>query len=166
MTETTDDDLLEHNARYAAAFDRPDLPGPPRLARAVVACMDARLDVAAALGLDLGAAHVIRNAGGIVTDDVIRSLCLSQRALGTREIVLVHHTRCGVEGLDDEAFASAVEADVGQRPPWRFGGFADVEDDVRRSAQLLRDSPFVPHTDHIRGFVYDVDTGRLHEVDA
>lgn len=158
------DELLDRNARYADRFDRPDLPGPPSRGLAVVACMDARLDVAAALGIDLGEAHVIRNAGGIVTDDVIRSLCLSQRALGTRRIVLVHHTRCGVQGLDDESFADGVEADVGERPPWPFGGFADAEDDVRESARRLVASPFVPVTDEIRGFVYDVDTGRLHEV--
>ena len=158
------DELVERNRAYARSFDRGGLPGAPSLAVAIVACMDARLDVASALGLDLGDAHVIRNAGGVVTDDVVRSLCLSQRALGTREIVLVHHTRCGVHGLDDEAVSASIEAEVGQRPPWPLGGFDDVEEDVRESARRLRASPFLPHVDAIRGFVYDVDTGRLHEV--
>ena len=128
--------------------------------------MDARIDLTAALGIANGDAHVLRNAGGIVTDDTIRSLCLSQRALGTREIMVVHHTKCGVLGIDEAAFRRDLATEVGIAPTWSVGTFDDVEDDVRQSIRRLQLSPFVPHTDQIRGFVYDVETGRLCEVDA
>lgn len=172
MTETpTDppfrpsaDDLMAANAAYAADFSDGGRAGPPTRQLAVVTCMDARVDPAALLGLGPGEAHVLRNAGGVVTDDTLRSLCLSQRALGTREVLVVHHTRCGLEGLDDEAFAAEVEADVGDRPPWPAQGFTEVASSVRRSVRRLADSPWLVDTTHIRGFVYDVDTGRLAEV--
>lgn len=158
------DELLERNARYVDGFADQDLPGPPARKLAVVACMDARLDVTAALGLQNGDAHVIRNAGGVVTDDVIRSLTLSQRALGTREIVLIHHTRCGVQGIDEGGFRRQLADDVGVTPPWSVDAFDDVEADVRQSIRRLRNSPFIEHDEHIRGFVYEVETGRLREV--
>jgi len=158
------DELLANNARYAEAFADGDLAGAPRRQLAVVACMDARLDVTAALGLANGDAHVIRNAGGVVTDDVIRSLALSQRTLGTREIVLVHHTGCGLQGVDEAGFRRQVAEEVGVTPPWSLDGFDDVDEDVRQSIRRLQQSAFVPHTDHVRGFVYDVDTGALREV--
>ncbi len=159
------DDLVERNRAAAEHFPHRDLPTPPAMHIAIVACMDARMDLHEILGIDNGDAHIIRNAGGVVTDDVIRSLCLSQMALGTREIVLVHHTRCGVAGLDEAAWRADLEAEVHATPEWSFGGFADPFDDVRTSMRKLRESPFVPHTDHVRGFVYDVDTGLLDEVD-
>ncbi|HLI53005.1 MAG TPA: carbonic anhydrase [Acidimicrobiales bacterium] len=128
--------------------------------------MDARIDVHSLFGLSPGDAHVIRNAGGLVTDDTVRSLCISQRLLGTTEVILVHHTNCGMLGLDDDTFAADVERDTGRRPPWRAGGFADAGDDVRRSVQMLRECPFLPARDAIRGFVLDVDNGPLEEVPA
>lgn len=158
------DQLVAENARYAADFDDAGLPAEPSLGVAVVACMDARIEVPAMLGLANGQAHVIRNAGGVVTDDVIRSLCLSQRALGTREIVLVHHTRCGLQGVDEEGFRQELEAETGVRPTWSLESFSSPEDDVRQSIRRVERSPFVPHTEQVRGFVYDVDTGRLAEV--
>ncbi|SEO45464.1 beta-class carbonic anhydrase [Trujillonella endophytica] len=157
------DELLENNARYAETFSGP-LPLPPAKHVAVLACMDARLDVYRALGLAEGEAHVIRNAGGVVTDDEIRSLAISQRLLGTREIVLVHHTDCGMLTFTDEDFRDGVEADTGVRPPWRSEAFADLEVDVKASVQRILDSPFVPVKDSVRGFVFDVATGRLTEV--
>ena len=160
------DDLLKNNERYAEGFDKADLAKAPAKQLAVVACMDARLDVYSILGLEPGDAHVIRNAGGIVSDEEIRSLTISQRALGTREIVLIHHTGCGMQGLDDEDFTSELERETGTRPPWRPGGFDDLEQDVRESIARIRESPFIPHTDNVRGFVYDVETGRLAEVAA
>jgi carbonic anhydrase len=160
------DDLLKNNERYAERFDKAGLAKAPAKQLAVVACMDARLDVYAILGLEPGDAHVIRNAGGIVSDEEIRSLTISQRALGTREVILIHHTGCGMEGLDDEAFAGELERETGTRPPWRPGGFSDVEQDVRESIARVRESPFIPHNDSVRGFVYDVETGRLSEVGA
>jgi len=123
------------------------------------------MDIHEILGLDNGDGHIIRNAGGIITDDVIRSLCLSQRALGTREIILLHHTKCGVCGVIEEEFRAELEAEYGVVPEWSSGGFSDPYDDVRHSIELLRSSPFVPHTDHVRGFVYDVDTGLIDPVD-
>ena len=123
------------------------------------------MDIHEILGLNNGDGHIIRNAGGIITDDVIRSLCLSQRALGTREIILLHHTKCGVCGVIEEEFRAELKAEYGVVPEWSSGGFSDPYDDVRRSIELLRDSPFVPHTDHVRGFVYDVDTGLVDPVD-
>ena len=151
--------------RESGAID-PGLAGRPALGVAVVACMDARIDVYSLLGLRPGDAHVIRNAGGLVTDDAVRSLAISQRALGTREIVLIHHTSCGMQGLDDEKLAAELEAETGQRPPWTAGGFDDPVEDVRRSIRLLRSNPFIPARDSIRGFVFDVKSGELEEVDA
>ncbi|MGK5172204.1 beta-class carbonic anhydrase [Geodermatophilus sp. CPCC 205761] len=157
------DELLEANARYAEAFRGP-LPLPPSRQVAVVACMDARLDVYRALGLSEGEAHVIRNAGGVVTDDEIRSLAISQRLLGTREIVLVHHTDCGMLTFSDEDFRTAIEQDCGIRPDWHSEAFPELEDDVRAQRQRILDSPFIPVKDSVRGFVFDVATGRLSEV--
>lgn len=116
------------------------------------------------LGLEVGDAHVIRNAGGLVVDDVIRSICLSQRVLGTREIVLIHHTNCGLEGISDDEFSRSLEDETGFVPSWQVGGFADAATDVRRAIRSLRDSPFIPHRDQISGFVFDVETGRLEPV--
>ena len=160
------DELLDSNRAYAERFDRAGLAKAPAKQLAVVACMDARLNVYDLLGLELGDAHVIRNAGGIVGDEEIRSLAISQRKLGTREIVLIHHTDCGMEGLDDEEFAAELEQETGSRPDWSPGGFRDVEQDVRDSIARIKDSPFVPHKDAVRGFLYDVETGRLNEVRA
>ncbi|MZE72656.1 carbonic anhydrase [Streptomyces sp. SID5789] len=157
------DRLVEANARYAAEFSDAELAGRPALHTAVVACMDARLDVTAALGLRNGDCHVIRNAGGAVTDDVIRSLAISQRALGTTGVVLVHHTACGMETLTED-FRHELELEVGQRPVWAVESFQDVDQDVRQSIERVRTSPFLPHTDDVRGFVYDVQTGLLREV--
>lgn len=158
------DELLENNRAFAAERFDPSVAGAPTRHLAVVACMDCRLDVEVLLGLGPGEAHVIRNAGGIVSDDVVRSLVLSQRALGTREIVLVHHSSCGVQGLDEGALYEQLVAETGMRPTWSTQGFADVDDDVRQSLTTLRTCPFLPHTDHIRGFVYDVGTGLLREI--
>jgi carbonic anhydrase len=157
------DQLLENNEKYAAEFGG-GLPAPPAKHLAVVACMDARVDVFRVLGLAEGDAHVIRNAGGVVTDDEIRSLAISQRLLGTREILLIHHTECGMVTFEDTEFRDAIEADTGQRPPWHSEAFTDLEQDVRDSVARITSSPFVPHTDAVRGFVLDVTTGRLHEV--
>jgi carbonic anhydrase len=158
------DDLLERNARYADDFAVGDLPAPPGLQLAVVACMDARLDVHRILGLREGEAHVIRNAGGVITDEVIRSLAISQHKLGTREVILIQHTRCGMEGLDEEAFAEELDQHAGGATRnWKIRGFDDVERSVRRSVEQLRESPFLLHSDGIRGFVYEVESGRLRE---
>lgn len=157
------DDLLARNARYAASFSG-SLPVQPTAHLAVVACMDARLDVYSALGLAEGQAHVIRNGGGVVTDDVVRSLAISQRLLGTTEIVLIHHTQCGMLSFTDDQFKADIEADTGIRPPWAAEAFADLDGDVRQSVARLKASPFIPHTDQIRGFVFDIDTGLLREV--
>ncbi|MEU3398292.1 beta-class carbonic anhydrase [Streptomyces filamentosus] len=156
--------LVEANARYAADFTDPGMDARPVLRVAVVACMDARLDLHAALGLELGDCHTIRNAGGVVTDDVIRSLTISQRALGTRAVMLVHHTGCGLESLTED-FRHELEDEVGQRPAWAVEAFRDVDQDVRQSMQRVRTSPFLPHTDDVRGFVFDVATGLLREID-
>jgi carbonic anhydrase len=158
------DELLRNNERYAASFDKGHLPLPPARHIAVVACMDARLDVHELLGLAEGDAHVIRNAGGGVTDDAIRSLVISQRLLGTREIVLVHHTDCGMLTFTDEQLRKQIQADTGIRPAFAAEAFPDLDDDVRQSIARIKASPFVPHKDAIRGFVYDVTTGRLREV--
>ncbi|MXW94496.1 MAG: carbonic anhydrase [Acidimicrobiaceae bacterium] len=139
------------------------MPAAPARRLAVVACMDARLDVLRILGLRAGEAHIIRDAGGVATDDVIRSLCLSQRALGTREVVLVHHTDCGLQLIDEDRFLAELEAETGSRPSWPLETFADPYEDVAESIRRLRSSPFLPHKDHIWGFVYDVDDGKLHE---
>jgi carbonic anhydrase len=158
------DDLLKNNERYAASFDKGHLPLPPARHVAVVACMDARLDVHELLGLAEGDAHVIRNAGGGVTDDAIRSLVISQRLLGTREIVLIHHTDCGMLTFTDDQLRKQIQADTGIRPAFAAEAFADLDEDVRQSIARIKASPFVPRKDAIRGFVYDVKTGRLREV--
>ena len=136
----------------------------PALQLTVVSCMDSRIDLFSLLGLKIGDAHMIRNAGGVVTEDTIRSLAISQRFLGTREIVLIHHTNCGLEGLDDQRLADDLESETGARPAWRARGFTDVADDVRRSIEAIRADPFVKEKGSIRGFVFDVVTGRLEEV--
>ncbi len=163
------DELLANNAAYvrtraATSAHASPQPAPPARGLAVIACMDARLDVYAILGLGSGEAHVIRNAGGVVTDDVIRSLTISQRLLGTSEIVLIHHTDCGMLTFTDDAFKAQVEADTGLRPPWAVEAFADLDGDVRQSIARLKASRFVPHTGQIRGFVFDVASGLLREV--
>jgi len=158
------DELLANNERYAADFDKGDLPLPPARRVAVVACMDARLDPARVLGLEEGDAHVIRNAGGVVTDDTIRSLTISQRLLGTEEIVLVHHTDCGMLTFTDDEVKAQIAEDTGIRPPFALEAFPDVEDDVRHSIARIEASPFVPRKDRVRGFVYEVETGKLREV--
>ena len=157
------DELLANNARYAENFTGP-LPLPPSRNIAVLACMDARLDVYRILGLHEGEAHVIRNAGGVVTDDEIRSLVISQRLLGTREIVLIHHTDCGMLTFTDEEFRSAIEDEVGHRPHWHSEAFPEIEADVLASIQRILDSPYIPEKSSVRGFVFDVATGRLTEV--
>ncbi|MEW2132804.1 carbonic anhydrase [Streptomyces sp. NPDC005435] len=158
------DRLVDANERYASEFTDPGMDAHPVLRVAVVACMDARLDLHAALGLELGDCHTIRNAGGVVTDDVIRSLTISQRALGTQSVVLIHHTNCGLESLTEE-FRHELEMEVGQRPAWAVEAFRDVDQDVRQSMQRVRTSPFLPHTDDVRGFVFDVRSGLLREID-
>jgi carbonic anhydrase len=157
------DELLANNARYAESFTGP-LPLPPSRSIAVLACMDARLDVYRALGLAEGESHVIRNAGGVVTDDAIRSLAISQRLLGTKEIMLIHHTGCGMLTFTDEEFRSSIEQEVGSRPTWHSEAFPEVEADVKASLQRIRDSAFIPDRSSVRGFVFDVATGRLTEV--
>jgi carbonic anhydrase len=161
---TATDALLRNATRYAEAFDLGALPLPPRLGVAVVACMDARLNVYGLLGLAEGDAHVIRNAGGAVTDDEIRSLSISQRLLGTTEIILIHHTDCGMLTFTDDAFKAQIEADTGLRPPWAAEAFSDLDADVRQSVARIKASPFIPHTDAVRGFVYSVEKGTLTEV--
>ena len=163
MTTATDN-LLDNNAAYVSAFDKGDLSLPPARKLAVLACMDARLDPAKVLGLDEGDAHVIRNAGGVVSDDALRSLAISQNLLGTEEIILIHHTDCGMLTFTDEEFAAKLEDETGQRPEWHAHAFDDLEQNVRDSIELIRSSPFVPRTDKVRGFVYDVETGALREV--
>ncbi len=161
---TATDDVLKNNAQYAESFDQADLPLPPALNMAVVACMDARLDTHKLLGIQEDDAHVIRNAGGVVTDDVIRSLVISQRLLGTREVVLIHHTDCGMLTFRDDEVKDAIQADTGLRPSFAMEAFGSLEGDVRQSIGRIKASPFVPAKDQIRGFVYDCATGRLNEV--
>ena len=158
------DELLSNNEAYAASFDKGDLETPPAKKVAVVACMDARIIVSRILGLEEGDAHVIRNAGGVVTDDTIRSLAISQRLLGTEAIVLIHHTGCGMLSFTDDGFRAQVERDTGIRPPWAAEAFGDLDGDVRQSIARVRASPFLPHKESVRGFVYEVETGRLREV--
>src|SRR5881396_1422248 len=158
------DELLRKNASYARSFDKGSLPLPPAKHLAVLACMDARLDVHKILGLIEGDAHVIRNAGGVATDDAIRSLAISQRLLGTNEIVLIHHTDCGMLTFHDDEVKAQIEADTGIRPPFALEAFGDVDADVRQSIARIKASPFVPSKDSIRGFVYEVETGRLREI--
>jgi len=160
---TVTDEYLKNNEAYAAGFSGP-LPLPPAKHVAVLACMDARLDVYRALGIAEGESHVIRNAGGVVTDDEIRSLAISQHLLGTQEIILIHHTDCGMLTFTDEGFAKQLEEATGQRPTWPAESFTSLEDDVRKSLKRITDSPFVPHKDSVRGFIFDVATGRLAEV--
>jgi carbonic anhydrase len=160
------DDLLRNNARYAEGFKKGDLPIPPGKQIAIVACMDARLDIGRMLGLEEGDAHVIRNAGGVVSDDVIRSLAISQRLLGTREIALIHHTDCGMLTFQDADLKEAIRAETGIRPPFAIETFPDADEDVQQSMARIQASPFVPHKDQIRGFVFEVETGRLREVKA
>jgi carbonic anhydrase len=156
--------LLDNNEYYVASFEHGALAGAPTMKIAIVTCMDARLDPARALGIEPGDAHVIRNAGGVVTDDVIRSLSISQHELGTEEVVLVHHTKCGMQTFTDEEFAAARELSTGQRPPWPARSFSDLEEDVRDSIRRVKESPFVPRKDSVRGFVYEVESGRVREV--
>ena len=158
--------LVDNNDRYAKSFTKGDLPMPPGKKVAVLACMDARLDVHKILGLEEGDAHVIRNAGGVATDDAIRSLLISQRFLGTEEIILIHHTDCGMLTFTDDAVKAQIEADTGIRPPFALEAFSDVDADVRQSVARIKASPFIPHRDAIRGFVYEVETGRLRPVES
>jgi carbonic anhydrase len=160
---TATDELLANNEVYAATFGGL-LPLPPARQLAVVACMDARLNVYGILGLNEGEAHVIRNAGGVVTDDEIRSLTISQRLLGTREIILIHHTDCGMLTFTDDGFKAAIEEETGIKPPWAAEAFSDLDEDVRQSVNRIKASPFIPVKDSVRGFVFDVSTGRLREV--
>jgi carbonic anhydrase len=157
------DDLLGNAKEYADGFDKGDLPLPPARKVAVVACMDARLDPQKVLGLAEGDAHVIRNAGGVVTDDAIRSLAISQRLLGTEEIILIHHTDCGMLKFTDEEFKSRLREATGQEPSWDCEAFADLDESVRESIRRITENPFIPHK-NVRGFVYDVNDGSLREV--
>ena len=157
------DQLLENNKKYTARFSGP-LPLPPAKHVAVLACMDARLDVHDLLGLDEGDAHVIRNAGGVVSDDAIRSLAISQNLLGTEEIILIHHTDCGMLTFTDDDFKAIIQEETGLEPAWAAESFTDLDEDVRQSIARIRSSPFVPHADQVRGFVFDVATGSLAEV--
>jgi carbonic anhydrase len=158
------DELLANAERYAEGFDRGDLPLPPAKRIVVLACMDARLNPYGLLGLTEGDAHVIRNAGGVVTDDEIRSLAISQRLLGTEEVILIHHTDCGMLTFGDDDFRRQIQQETGIKPEWAAESFDDLEEDVRQSIARIKASPFVPNKDQIRGFVYDVKTGRLNEV--
>jgi carbonic anhydrase len=158
------DELVANNERYVHGFADHDLSLRPRRQLAIVACMDSRMDIFQMLGLEHGEAHIIRNAGGVVTDDVIRSLVLSQRLLGTREIVLVHHTNCGLQAISEDEFKAEIEAEVGIKPWWALECFTDPFADVRQSINRLHHSPFVKYKEHISGFVYDVADGRLHTV--
>ena len=158
------DELLKNNQEYAASFDKGGLPIPPAKGIAVVACMDARLDVVSLLGLEVGDAHIIRNAGGVVTDDEIRSLAISQRLLGTTEVVLIHHTDCGMLTFTDDEFKRQIQDDTGIKPEWAAEAFADLDEDVRQSIARVKASPFLPNKDSVRGFVYEVESGRLREV--
>ena len=161
---STTDDLLANNEAYVASFDKADLPVPPAKKLAVVACMDARLNVYGVLGLQEGDAHVIRNAGGVVTDDEIRSLAISQRLLGTEEIILIHHTDCGMLTFTDDDFKASIQGDVGIKPEWAVEAFSDLDEDVRQSIGRIKASPFIPNKNSVRGFVYEVESGRLREV--
>jgi carbonic anhydrase len=157
------DELLANNAKYAESFTGP-LPLPPARHVAVVACMDARINVYGVLGLQEGEAHVIRNAGGVITEDEIRSLAISQRLLGTEEIILIHHTDCGMLTFTDDDFKAAIQADTGIKPTWSAEAFDDLDTDVRQTIARIKASPFIPNKDSVRGFVFDVSTGKLNEV--
>ena len=160
---TATDEYLANNANYASSFDGP-LPLPPSKHVAVVACMDARLDVYRLLGINEGEAHVIRNAGGVVTDDAIRSLAISQRLLGTKEIILIHHTDCGMLTFTDDDFKRTIQEEIGVKPPWSAEAFPDLAEDVRQSLRRIENSPFVTRHESARGFVFDVTSGKLEEV--
>jgi carbonic anhydrase len=162
---STTDQLLKNAEQYAASFDQGDLPVPPSGKVAIVACMDARLNPYGILGLAEGEAHIIRNAGGVITDDQIRSLAISQRLLGTEEIVLIHHTDCGMLTFSDDAFREQIRLDTGIKPPWAAEAFADLDADVRQSIARIQASPFIPVKSSVRGFVYDVHDGTLREVE-
>ena len=158
------DTFVTNSGQYAANFDKGDLPLPPASHVAVVACMDARLNPYGVLGLSEGDAHVIRNAGGVVTDDVIRSLTISQRLLGTNEIILIHHTDCGMLTFTDDQFKRQIQDETGIKPQWAAEAFGDLDEDVRQSIARIEASPFIPNKHSVRGFVYDVSNGRLREV--
>ena len=158
------DQLVANAEKYAAGFDKGHLPMPPGKQVAIVACMDARLNPYGLLGLEEGDAHVIRNAGGVITDDEIRSLAISQRLLGTREIILIHHTDCGMLTFTDDEFRRSIQDETGIKPEWAAEAFPDVDEDVRQSLARVNASPFIPHKESVRGFVYEVETGRLREV--
>jgi len=158
------EELLHNNEAYAESFEKGDLPLPPARGVAVVACMDARLDVHKILGLEEGDAHVIRNAGGVITDDEVRSLTISQRLLGTREVILIHHTDCGMLTFSDDELKAQIHEEVGMKPHFSMESFSDLEEDVRQSVARIQASPFIPHKESVRGFVYEVETGRLREV--
>ena len=157
--------FLSNNAHYVGAFEKGDLPMPPAKRTVIVACMDARIETGRLLGLEEGDAHVIRNAGGVVSEDVLRSLVISQRLLGTEEIILIHHTDCGMVTFQDDAVKDDIEAETGIRPSFALEAFSDPEEDVRQSIRRIKANPFVPVKDKIRGFVYDVKTGQLNEVE-
>ncbi|HEV7825387.1 MAG TPA: carbonic anhydrase [Mycobacteriales bacterium] len=161
---TVTDEFVANAETYAADFDKGSLPLPPARGVAVLACMDARLNPYGLLGLSEGDAHVIRNAGGVVTADELRSLAISQRLLGTTEIILIHHTGCGMLTFTDDEFKDSIEAETGIRPPWAAEAFPDVEQDVRQSIGRIKADPFIPHKESVRGFVYEVETGKLREV--
>ena len=161
---STTDELLRNNEAYVQAFDQGGLPIPPAKKLAVVTCMDARLSPEVILGLNEGDAHVIRNAGGVVTDDEIRSLAISQRLLGTEEIMVIHHTDCGMLTFTDDDFKRQLQEETGMKPPWSPEAFADLEEDVRQSVARIETNPFIPKKHSVRGFVYEVETGRLREV--
>ena len=158
------EELLQNNAAYAESFEKGSLPPPPARGVAVVACMDARLDVHKILGLEEGDSHVIRNAGGVITDDEVRSLTISQRLLGTREVILIHHTDCGMLTFSDDEFKAQIHEEVGMKPHFSMESFSDLEEDVRQSVARIQASPFIPHKQSVRGFIYEVETGRLREV--
>ncbi len=158
------DDLLRNAEGYSQGFDKAALPMPPGGKVAIVACMDARLNPYGLLGLNEGEAHIIRNAGGVITEDAVRSLAISQRLLGTEEIVLIHHTDCGMLTFSDDEFRRAIQDDTGIKPAWAPEAFPDVDEDVRQSLARVHASPFIPHKDSLRGFVYEVESGRLREV--
>jgi carbonic anhydrase len=161
---STTDELLRNNERYAESFEKGDLPVPPAKQIAIVTCMDARLSPYVMLGLSEGDAHVIRNAGGVITDDEIRSLMISQRLLGTREVMLIHHTNCGMLTFSEEEVKGQIQEEVGIKPPFALESFTDLEENVRQSIRRIEASPFIPHKDSVRGFIYEVETGRLREV--
>jgi carbonic anhydrase len=161
---STIDELLQNNASYADSFDKGDLPLPPAKKIAILTCMDARLSPYVMLGLNEGDAHVIRNAGGVVTDDEIRSLAISQRLLGTEEIMVIHHTDCGMLTFSDDDFRRQIQEDTGVKPQWAAEAFPELEEDVRQSMARIQASPFIPNKDSVRGFVYEVESGRLREV--